>query len=152
MLQEIIALNPNFSIILGDFDARSKPWSKSDINTIEGAKIDSVTTSYGLQQLITQLTHLLANSSSCIDFIFNDQPSLIIDCGIHPSLHPNCHHQIVYCKLDLKIVYPPPYQRHVSDFKMIDWQFMFLNKNVHEQVSILKTTLMNIFSNYIPSK
>ena len=107
---------------------------------------------------------MLANSSSCIDLIFTDQPSLIVDCGIHPSLHPNCHHQIVYCKLDLKIVYPPPYQRHVWDFKranidsirkaikMIDWHFMLLNKNVHEQVSTFNTTLINIFSNYIPNK
>ena len=29
---------------------------------------------------------------------------------------------------------------------------MFLNKNVDEQVSILNTTLMNIFSNYVPNK
>ena len=36
--------------------------------------------------------------------------------------------------------------------KMIDWQFMLLNKNVHEQVSTFNTTLMNIFSNYIPNK
>ena len=105
LLQELSALNPDFSIILGGFNARSKSWWKSDINTIEGTKIDSVTTSYGLQQLITQPTHLLANSSSCIDLIFTDQPSLIADCGIHPSRHPNCHHQIVYCKLYLKIVY-----------------------------------------------
>ena len=164
MLQELSARNPDFSIILGGFNARSKSWWKSDINTIEGTKIDSVTTSYGLQQLITQPTHLLANSSSCIDLIFTDQPSLIVDCGIHPSLHPNCHHQIVYCKLDLKIVYPPSYQRLVWDFeranidsirkaiKMIDWHFMLLNKNVHEQVSTFNTTLIDIFSNYIPNK
>ena len=164
MLQELSALNPDFSIILGDFDARSKSWWESDINTIEGTKIVSVTISYGLQQLTTQLTHLLANCSSCIDLIFTDQPSLIVDCGIHPSLHPNCHHQIVYCKLDLKIVYPPPYQRHVWDFKranidsirkaikMIGWHFMVLNKNVYEQVFTFNTTLMNISLNYSPNK
>ena len=117
LLQEISVLNPDFSIIPGDFNARSKSWWKSDINTIEGTKIDSVTTSYDLQQLITQPTHLLGNSSSFIDLIFTDQLSLIVDCGIHPSLHPNCHHEIVYCKLDLKTVYPPLYQRHVWDFK-----------------------------------
>ena len=62
------------------------------------------------------------------------------------------------------MIYPPPYQRYVWDFKrartdsirkaikMVDWNFMFLNKNVHEQVLILKTTLMNIFSNYVPNK
>ena len=35
---------------------------------------------------------------------------------------------------------------------MIDWHFMLLNKNVHEQVSTFNTTWMNIFSNYIPCK
>ena len=142
MLQEISAFKPDFSVILGDFNARSKSWWKSDIGTIEGTKIDVVTSSYGLQQLISQPTHLLANSSSCIDLIFTGQPSLVVDCGMHPSLHPNCHHQIVYCKLDLKIVYPPPYQRHVWGFKranidsirkavkMVDWHFMFMNKTL----------------------
>ena len=113
MLQELSALNPDFSIILGDFNDRSKSWWKSDINSTEGTKIDSVTTSYVLQQLITQPTHLLANSSTCSDLIFTDHPSLIVDCGIHPSFHQNRHHQSVYCKLDLEIVYPPPYQRCV---------------------------------------
>ena len=35
---------------------------------------------------------------------------------------------------------------------MVGWRFVFLNKNVHEQVSIFSNTLMNIFSNYIPNK
>ena len=79
---------------------------------MEGTKIDSVTTSYGLEQLITQPTHLLAKSSSCIDLIFAE-PSLIADCGIHPFLSSKLSYQIVYRKLDLKLVYPPPYQRRV---------------------------------------
>ena len=66
--------------------------------------------------------------------------------------------------MNLKIAYPPPYQRRVWDFKrantdsirkaikMIDWHFMILNKNIHEQVSTFNTTLMNIISNYTPSK
>ena len=82
-------LNLDFSIILGDLNARSKSWWKSDIDTIEGTKIDAVTSSYGLQQLVSEPMHLLANFSSCIDLIFTDQPSLVVDCGIHPSLHPN---------------------------------------------------------------
>ena len=35
---------------------------------------------------------------------------------------------------------------------MVDWQFMFLNKNTHEQAAIFNDILMNIFSNYIPNK
>ena len=29
-----------------------------------------------------------------------------MDSGVHASLHPNFHHQIVYAKLNLKIEYP----------------------------------------------
>ena len=109
MLNLINSFKPDFTIILGDFNARSKSWWQNDVTSNEGTKIDALTSYHGLHQLISQPTHLLANSSSCIDLIFTDQPNLVTDCGIHPSLHPNCHHQIIYCKLNLKIVYPPPY-------------------------------------------
>ena len=41
--------------------------------------------------------------------------------------------------------------------RMINWQFMFWNKNTHEQVAIFNDTLMNILfltniPNYIPNK
>ena len=71
---------------------------------------------YGFHQLISDPTHLLPNSLSCIDLIFTDQPNLAVDCGVHPSLHPNCHHQIIYCKFNLMIEYPPPYERLVWDY------------------------------------
>ena len=87
MLNVISSCKPDFSIILGDFNARSKSWWQNDINTSEGTKIDALTSYHGLHQLISQPTHILANSSSCIDLIFTDQPNLVIDCGTHPSLH-----------------------------------------------------------------
>ena len=34
----------------------------------------------------------------------------------------------------------------------MNWNFLFSNKSVHEQVTIFNQTLMNIFSNYIPNK
>ena len=66
--------------------------------------------------------------------------------------------------MTFKIVYPPPYQRLAWDFirantdsirkaiKMVDWHFMFLNKTVHEQVSVFNNVLFNILSNYISHK
>ena len=47
----------------------------------------------------------------------------------HPSLHesvtrvrscphPNCHHQIVYMKFNLRIIYPPPYCRRSCTIKI----------------------------------
>ena len=47
---------------------------------------NAVTSSYGLQQLISQPKHLLANSSSCTEPIFTDQLSLIVDSGTHLHL------------------------------------------------------------------
>ena len=72
---------------------------------------------YGFHQLISQPTHLLPQNSSCIDLIFTDQPDLIVDSGVHPSLHLNCHHQITYCKLNLNTEYLPPYEHFVWDCK-----------------------------------
>ena len=157
-------MKPAFTIILGDFNARSSSWWSSDTTTIEGTRIEALTSLYGLQQIISDPTHILPSSSSCIDLIFTDQPNLVIDSGVHPSLHENCHHQITFCKLNLKIVYPPPYQRLVWDYKRanidciersitsMDWVKLFSNKNVNEQVVLLNNTLLNIFSNYIPNK
>ena len=95
---------------------------------------------HGLQQLISQPTHLLPNSLSFIDLTFTDQPNLVVDSGVHHSLHPNCHHEIIFCKFNRMIEYPPPYEWLVWDYKhsdenaipkaldQIDWSFFFLHK------------------------
>ena len=41
-----------------------------------------------------------------IDLIFTSQPNLVVESGIHPSLHPHCHRQINFPKTDLKILLP----------------------------------------------
>ena len=60
MLPEINFFKSDFSLILHDFNVRSKSWWKSDINTNAGNKIDAVIPSYGLKQLISQPTHLIS--------------------------------------------------------------------------------------------
>ena len=62
------------------------------------------------------------------------------------------------------MIYPPPYQRLVWDYKKanvdcikkslnsVDWDFVFSNKNVHQQAQYLNKVLMNVFTNYIPNK
>ena len=98
---------------MSEFNARSKSWWPDDITSPEGTNIDSLTTMHGLHQLISDLTHLLPNSLSCIDLIFTDQPNLAVACSVHPSLHPNCYHQIIYSKFNLMIDFPPPYEHLV---------------------------------------
>ena len=152
------------SIIMGDFNARSSSWCRYDISNNEGVQIDSVTSIHGLEQLIYEPTHILSNSSQCIDLIFTDQPNLLVDSGTHPSLHPNCHHQTIHCKTNLQVKYPPPYQRHVwnyakankdtilSALQNVDWHRLFANKTVHQQVNLLNDIILNVFTNFVPNK
>ena len=97
-----------------------------------------------MKQLISAPTRILQHSSSCIDLIFVKEPNVIIDSGIHPSLHQNCHHQVIFCKLNLKIEYSQPYAREVWDYgkaqidlinraiDQFDWVNLFLEKNINE--------------------
>ena len=123
-----------------------------------------VYSSLSLKGLISDPTHLLPNSLSCIDLIFTDQPNLVVQSGVHPSLHPNCHHQITFSRYNLNVEYPPPYERLVWDYNkanteslkqtlmQINWQNLFLNKDVHQQVRTLNDIVINVFSNFVPNK
>ena len=94
-LDKIHENNPFMTVVLGDFNAKSNNWYKADVASLEGSKIDTITSSYGLNQLIQEPTHILNSSTSCIDLIFTSQSNLVMESGIHLSLHSNCHHQIV---------------------------------------------------------
>ena len=88
-----------------------------------------------------------------------------MDSGVHASIHPNCHHQIVYAKLNLKIEYLPPlYEWFVWEYKNSNTQLLNRttetfnceklreNKNVNEQLYLFNKTTLNIFHNFIPNK
>ena len=126
----------------------------------EGSTIESVSSQFGLYRLINEPTHLLQNSSPYIELIFTSQPNIVVASGV-PSLHPNCHHQIIFAKFNLKIYYPPPYLREVwhskkanadlikrtiSNFKS---QKAFSGTNINEKVSLFNKTILNILNNYI---
>ena len=120
-----------------------------------------MTSQFGLSQIITEATHILESSFSCIDLIFTTQPNLVVESGVHPSLLPNCHYKIVFAKFDLQIYYPP-YQQEIWHYKQantelrrravtdFNWDRAFLNTNVNEKVSIFSSTILNILSNFIP--
>ena len=102
-----ISRKADFVLMIGDFNAKSCNWSINDTTTPEGAQLDSITSLYGMKQLIPEPTHILQQSSSCIDPIFTNQSNIVMDLGVDSSLRPKCHHQIAYSKLNLKIEYPP---------------------------------------------
>ena len=154
LLSNALCSKSQFTVVLGDLNARSPACWSEDITTLHGTQIDSLTTTHGFKQIISDPINILPQSSSCIDLIFTDQPNYVIDCGTHPSLHPNCEHQITFCKLNLKVEYPPPYEHLVWNFKksnndaikkvieLVNWNFLFSNKSVHEQVTIFNQSLI----------
>ena len=87
-----------------------------------------------------------------------------MDSDVHASLHPNCHYQIGYSKLNLKIDYPPLYERLVWDYKetnaellnrrieTFNWEKLLENKNVNEQLYLFNKTMLNMFHKFIPNK
>ena len=117
-----------------------------------------------MKELIAEPTHVLENSSSCVYLIFTNQQNLIMDAGVHPSLHLKRHHQVIYAKLNLQIECPPPYTRVVWDYgkahfdlinkatENFDWDKLFSGQDIHDQVNLLNKTILHIFQNFIPNK
>ena len=139
--------NPHLALITGDFNANSTNWSVDDPTTSEGAQFDSLISMCRLKQLIGELTHILENSSSCIDLIFTSQPSIVMN--IHLTLHSEYHHQIICSKLNVNIEYPSPHTREIWDYnrtetdlvnraiESFDQPKLDFGENIHKQVILL---------------
>ena len=162
LLDYIANRNPFVSIIIGDFNARSNNWCSNDKTTYGGKKLESFTSQCGFKQVISDPAHILESSSSCIDLIFTSRPNLVVNSGVHSSLHPNCHHQIIHAKFNLRIFYPPPYERFPWHYlnanndliqwsiSQFNWERAFSNKGVNKQISIFNEAILNIMANFIP--
>ena len=80
-----------------------------------------------------------------------------MESGVHSSLHQNCHHRIIYAKINFKVFYPPPYEREIWHYQRANVdqiqraieQFSseksFRNLNVNEMVSLLKKLSRKFF-------
>ena len=87
-----------------------------------------------------------------------------MNSGVHSSLHPNCHHQIIHAKFNVIIFYPPQYERVVRYYQdanndliqrfisYFNWERVFSNKVVNTQISIFNETILNIMTNSIPNE
>ena len=96
-------------------------WWENDIENNEGKLFEPITADIGLYQLISEPTHIMGDSKSCIDLIFTDQPNLFIESGVHTSLHEQCHHQIIYGKLSVSNISLPPYTRRIWHYNKADF-------------------------------
>ena len=85
---------------------------------------------------------------------------MVLDGGVHSSVHQNSHHWIVFGKLDLKVYYPPPYEMHVQHYKYantaciknalasFNWeQALFSDSFIDKKISVLREAIINVISN-----
>ena len=97
-LETIFTKNQYLTVVIGGFNIKLNNWYKDDNTTASGTKLAIMTSHYRLTQIIKEPTHSLEDASSCIDLIFTSQSNVVLDSGVHSSLHPNSHHQIVFAK------------------------------------------------------
>ena len=151
------------SFILGDFNAKCTNWWHRGVNNTAGLELFNSSSIQGYSQVIGEPTNFQPNCSpSCIDLIFTNQESRLIESGVLPSLTNTCHHQIVFAKISFKVFTPPSYNREIWHFKdaqielikasiaNFDWEKAFSGLNLNEQVELFTTTMLNIFRNFIP--
>ena len=91
-----------------------------------------------------------------IDVIFISRPNMVLDGGVHSSLHVNSHHQTIFSKFNLKAYYPPPYERHVWRYKCantaqiknalpsFNWKKALSNSSIDKKIYILNETIINV--------
>ena len=76
--------------------------------------------------------------------------------GIEQSIYDNCHHNIIYVKLNFDIPLLPPYYTKIWDYKkanteaiqrtisLFNWDMAFENKDITEKIKVLNETLLKI--------
>ena len=65
--EEVESFLTNYNYLLSDIS-----WWSNDIDSAEGTKLFSLSTSNGFHQIISEPTHIHRNSSSCIDLTFTE--------------------------------------------------------------------------------
>ena len=98
------------------------------------------------------------------NLIFTDQPNLFVDNGVHPSSDKHCQHNIIFGKMNLSVLHPPPYKRKVWDYSKaekdairssissINWAAAVSSLDADEITELFSESLIDILSTPIPNK
>ena len=155
LIVHLASFKSHLLLITDDFNVRSSSWWSGHVDIIEGARLESIASFCGLHQIINEPTQILPSSSSFTDLIFTNQLNMTINSGVHPSLHQNCHHQLMFAKVNMKISYPLPYKSLVWDYcnanveaidsaiETLNWEKAFDGKDIHAKVALFNETLLN---------
>ena len=123
MIGDIIAKRALCVLITGDFNARLTlhDWWKNDLFAMK--VLNSIHSPLPLVWVRSSLTQLMfLKLIILIDLVFTNQSNFVTESGVHPPGQTNCHHQIKFAKPNLRVEYPPLYERLIWDYKNADIQ------------------------------
>ena len=83
------------------------------IQHLTDVDFDASTSQFDSQKLINEPAHLTRNSTLCTNLVFISHPNLVMESDVHSSLHPNCHHQTVFAKLDFRVFHAVILKREI---------------------------------------
>ena len=151
----------------GDFNGHTQSWYPDGDTNQGGVVLDDLFNDLNLNQLISEPTHFFRDDClpSCIDLIVTDQPNLVVNSGVRPSLDPTVKHEIVFCRFNFKIPSPPGHHRKMWHFNRarqdliirainnINWEdeLQFL-EDPTDQVNFFNECLLNIMNNFVPNE
>ena len=93
-----------------------------------------------------------------------DQPNIVLRNEVHPSLHTNCHHQVIFTKMGISCPPPPPHTRHIWHYSRAktdlikkaaieyDWEAALATLNPDEQIQHFNDVIINISIFFIPNE
>ena len=148
---------PTCSVLIRNFDAGCSKWWNNDINNAKCCPLDIPTSSAEYKQIISKPIHTVNNSFSCIDLIFCNNLNTISNYGIYLSIFEKYHHNIIFGKINIRILLPPSNVREIWDYRIANIKSMqkaiqnfdrvkaFGNLSVDGKVDVLNETLINIF-------
>ena len=164
LYQKILNERPYIVMFTGDFNAQCDHWWVEGGSNNQGMQLNVLFSELGLTQLVSEPTHFREHCKpTCIDLILCDQPNLVIDSGVRPSLDPNCKHQMIYSKFAVKTPKIPSTRRTIWHYEKanieliqrsmanVRWDDELKFRDPDSQVKFLNETIMNIMSNFVPS-
>ena len=163
---KMMSENPYATFFAGDVNGHTQVWYPEGNTNAEGTKLDELFTNLNLTQIINEPTHFFRDdcTPSCIDIVLTDQPELVLNSGVRPSLDPSVKHHITFCKINFKIPPPPKFTRKIYHYgraqseaiaraiREFPWAEKLKDLSPTQQVRLLNSTFLNIMSNFIPNE
>ena len=140
----------------------SSDWYTGDTTTFKSSKIETITSQFGIQQIIKAPTHIQGKSVSCIDLNLSSQPNLvrvplfthlftkitIIIYYLLNSISKSTIHHLTNVRYGiLKKANTDHIKRPINE---LPWERSLTNLDINDKAYLFNKTIKNKLSNFTP--